>query len=757
MRLTKLRGLSRSQHLPQKKKHRRQHYNNNVKRRGKQQRRYVRARGQETQETRALLFAQGEALNNTQTEGLSDDAEVNDADADGFDADDDDDGDDGDDYYGGHDFAGYGMENDEFNDNPDDIFNHDLDGDDGDDNDDYYGDHDFAGYGMENDEFNDNPDDIFNNDLEFGNNEEDFNGHADDNAYFMADGYRADYYNEVYGDDNAINEVDDNNNDDEDYDDDEEFARMIECDEGTNVRNVTIISPADFDTASRKWIKEGLSTYFEGIVGGKNSIAVINRKLNMASLYCGWQYLDFYGESINFNTINLIKWFFKCIKTHYPRLADFTIYLEQDLNYEPNSVYSALCMIMSVAKFITLFKIDASQGGHAALAGFQHCTSMLGKNYRAQIRKNRTDLDEEVLVQRRLIPVNGLKDMMEVLDKEILWIRSWIISYKQNKPKMITNKFFTRFMRVMYSCFYVFSIQGRSGGLHSANCSCIGDLINNGFVMLKYFKTRGVYGYQPFILSKRTREILRFYVTEILPRVSINKPPRSSDPLFVTFSGVRDTKIGKGYKAFWTSKLETSVTITRTRSMVETLASKLEKAGLITGNQRNSISKCSGHNSATVEAFYHYRDRMADVAETRNVMEIARQSFGILENQANEDNAEESFDESDWPTEAPKHAAIVWGEERRDFGKSTLKAMWSREELTFIHEWRQKFSTTTRIRSQEAKYLLKYILGPGLERARPIFHERHTLNSDRIRDGLRQVRGERPSRFIKGIRKSVND
>jgi hypothetical protein len=151
-------------------------------------------------------------------------------------------------------------------------------------------------------------------------------------------------------------------------------------------------------------------------------------------------------------------------------------------------------------------------------------------------------------------------------------------------------------------------------------------------------------------------------------------------------------------------------------------------------------------------------DRVDDVAQARSAFadDLARDrgfAESALADVCNDMSAEELAPQSIAPSSPPARPACAparpyqyscsapaWGTEHPDYRTTKTTARWTQAEKEFLGRWCGQFSQRYPEVTNVVASCLKHLrLTPA---AVAIFHEKHTLNSARLRTGLRQFQNE---------------
>jgi hypothetical protein len=497
--------------------------------------------------------------------------------------------------------------------------------------------------------------------------------------------------------------------------------------------------------ARRQLLHSGMRRHFQSLVGGNRSFQSIKILETHMVKYLLWTYLQVYNYPINLHETNIVTWMLEVVQHHYNLLPDYSTYLETIMNFRGGSILNNLYDIVTVVRWLAHFKPLTNNDGsplHVNVDSFEFVLRAVAKNYRKQKRFEANQHDMETAVANRRLPKDGIKTLIQcVIDDASLFEEN------PNKSNRADKETFQYFVSMMYASFYVLSTQGRIGGFTSIVVKQADDLLQNGYILSKNFKTRSSWIYQPVTISELSSRLFRHYITNLRPQISPEVQP--NDPLWVNWEGQAEDDIGGLITRYFKKKLEIHITTTGIRSLVETQAQELLDGGIISAGERESISYINGHTSSVAKMYYVERDRVKDVHNTRNFFSHIIHNGPSPVDLRNFDTAVE-LASMQWPTRSV-YSYRDWGVIHPDYGKNTKRAVWTGAELDFIYDWMNDrcVKNVERGHLRHVSALWHHITeGAGLEKAVPIFHVNHILDATRLRHGYRIICGDRPSRTM---------
>jgi hypothetical protein len=185
--------------------------------------------------------------------------------------------------------------------------------------------------------------------------------------------------------------------------------------------------------------------------------------------------------------------------------------------------------------------------------------------------------------------------------------------------------------------------------------------------------------------------------------------------------------------------------------------------GQITPVARKAVSNINGHSDITVRKYYIKKRRRQDAEDSRQMFEVlgmenplsndswfdeddsyVNEQFNCMKDSTKSSTNINSNDcnetlrlANEWKLQSPpqgqRNTNIDWGQEHPEFNSTKTRICWSDEENKYIRDWWK--SIGSKCGSNVASKLLTHIKND--EYAIKIFHPNHTLDSARIRHGLR--------------------
>lgn len=508
--------------------------------------------------------------------------------------------------------------------------------------------------------------------------------------------------------------------------------------------------------------KEGLSQYLEsrlaGSISAENSKAVIVKVVRFLlwTFFCGYSR----GKSSK-----AFAWFKTMIIHKYAKIGEYCTYMENVKEFEPATIKNNLGALSKCAKWAILFSnnVDPTTAP-AHLTGFMEVINTFQKAYSRANRSKRSSKTMESEVYLGKMPAGGLPELQETFVAEITWVQKFVqlakayeATHRGRPYSLMTNADYSRFSSAMYAGLYTFAPNGRVGGIEDLKEMQYDQLVEEGHVHSKKFKTNVRYGYQPVILSTISYFFVKIFWEHFRP-VAMNNlrtalgddmPDKSVRSLWVNFDG-KPERIGPRVTQYFKRTLGIHITTTAMRSLVETTTETLARAGDITKSQREAVHNINGHTSQVTNDYYLKMDRNADVCRGREAFDIVMPSTASIRSvmhspssPANEDVMR--LERPDTWTGHTKDILRVaeWGTGHPDYEKSTQKeksplkrATWTKKEVAYIADYcNQKIKMNPDAKSTIVASCFQHIQRDP--EAIPIFHRIHVVDSGRVRSGYR--------------------
>jgi hypothetical protein len=443
-----------------------------------------------------------------------------------------------------------------------------------------------------------------------------------------------------------------------------------------------------------------------------------DRIVKAVAKFIDWSHRNIKDKSF-YNTQRILPWLKTLIKTHYTAISAYCTYLADDEHHaKPATVKQRVQQIHG------LFLWYAVYCAKLPLSSLEGVKAVAGDVRRAASRKMRALKAADTLKKRiedRRLPPNGLADLLRAVYSLVPWARSL-------QGQGVDKDTYDAFMQLLYAAMYVSSPQGRQSGLMDLKYEQHKALLDKGFANTTRFKTQDKYIYQPVTLSAVTKELLGVYLQHLRPIAARGLPPRNLDPLWLKYSGVAEDGLGRKVVRFFTAQLGLHITTTAIRSLVETAMYEKYKEGEITLAQKESVHTINGHSSQVTQDYYIKEDMARGVAQARDAFEVITEQV-LPEGQ-------EAVPFPGW-ADREVFSAAEWGADHPDRDLPVhKKARWTADEIAYIGAYcdRQTQANPDH-RTVVACCLQQLRLDPAAQR---VFHERHVLDSARLRHGYRK-------------------
>ena len=498
-----------------------------------------------------------------------------------------------------------------------------------------------------------------------------------------------------------------------------------------------------------------------------------------------WSYSVEYNAQMIPTEENVTSWFGRLALEKYGHLLAFAEYLLHKRNLAPSTVRNYASDVEKLFSWGSLFAPASFKQPINSDEGIRAVAEIVRANQAQKHRHEHSENTWAAQVKHRRLPVGGLADLQAAVLEELAWARSV-------RRCDIDDVAYRTFVQLTVSAVYVFSANGRQSGVADVRMGQVQEMLDNGYATTSKFKTNQKYGYQPITLGDVSKELVHLYVSVVRPQVCRQHPVQAEDHVWLTYRGEPDLTIGKLVTTFFIRKRALSVTTTGIRGLVETEMHKKFKNGEISEVEKNAVHNINGHTSETTRDYYLFEDRADDVAHARNAFgqhRVAEEPdlgymedilMDLVDGPGDGDYGEplqplhlplppivplslllpaplplplplplphQSFAPSTTsapvlPRWVPPYvpAVLQWGTAHPDYKTGKPTAQWTHEEKNYLGAWCERFTMDYPETKNVVAKCLKHISTDP--RAVAIFHAHHTLNSARLRNGLRQFTAE---------------
>ena len=425
---------------------------------------------------------------------------------------------------------------------------------------------------------------------------------VDDN---IGDGVDDDsYYGGGGGDDN--DDDDDDDDDDNDVDDDD-YDSIV--DDKSALGNTQYCAVVDI-------LKEkGIERHYLSLAGGQLKSAAIKYIMQRTALLLVWTYKSSENKDLPLMTKDVLLWFFELITVYYSLVETFlTEYLDGIRHFSPSTCINYICDIVKAVTWFVWFREERTQefkiGGYDE-RGIVCLLQQLKKSLKPSLRKQRLANSLENMIADRRFPVGGIAKLQEYMIDDIQWAYSIDARFVARAKRM-----YNKFLSILVSALYVFSPQGRVGGIQDVRIQQYSELLHDGYTTSSNFKTVGKFLLQPITISSIVKKILVSYKT--IRDLRSKSHSCHSDFFFITFLGQPHDRLGRLITLYFNSKnVNLHITTTSLRSLVESEASNLNRHGHISDGDFKLLQNINGHSEKTSEQYY-IKQRAYDAVQSGN-------------------------------------------------------------------------------------------------------------------------------------------
>jgi hypothetical protein len=360
-------------------------------------------------------------------------------------------------------------------------------------------------------------------------------------------------------------------------------------------------------------------------------------------------------------------------------------------------------------------------------------------------------------------PSGGLAELQQVFPAQLEKLRALLAAV----PRIIGKSEYLWFVGMLYTSFYVFTPQGRIGGLNDMRVDQYKNFRDEGHAETNKFKTKAAHGYQFVIVGSISFSLLAQYM-EIFRPVAVRNfvptrdYPAITDAMWITWDGAPDNT-GPRITQWIRNVMGLKMSSNKLRSLVETTSHRLAKEGKITPQARAAVCGINGHTSQVARNYYVREDRVEEVNTARDALgpamfntdinvfgPVSSLSAGLptrCGDESDSSDEEEGRKGSEhrrrslkcatekWPKRDTLQAAD-WGKDHPDYNKQLVKFSWSDPEITHIVNWCEaKVAENPAAKAMIVSKCLKALQQDP--EALKIFHVNHVLDSARLRAGYR--------------------
>ena len=537
---------------------------------------------------------------------------------------------------------------------------------------------------------------------------------GDDDGCEEADSYESDNdedysKNPEYDDNDGDSDYYENSHDDGDVD--SKHSDLFEEDDGIVGCMVDSIN---------EW---GYSKHSSSKVGGKKSGKEIKTFVNRVSKFLFWA-MFVCGLKISHEpTVQFIQTLCGLLITKkYLCISDYCQHLEDDKGFKASTLLGHLDTFKHFFNWVCFYS-DRKETYNGMMGPIGDVIAKCRFDARKTLRKeNSSRPTMKKKVELRHLPSDGFETLLKLVNLEIECIKN----LRNFKKAGMTKQLYDRVIACIMAAFYCRLPQGRPGAFACLELEHMESFRTKGYAVTQFFKTNQTFGYQPILIDTDIYSILKIYVENFRPRaaravLSSRGSCISSKYLLLTYEGDQHKKIGDSVQKFFIP-FNFHIRATTLRALVATEARLAKQGGIITEAEHEAITNINGHSSQVTIDYYLLSNRSA---ETNSGRQGFSRMLGIPVHEPGETAL--AWPASDIPT------PIEWGENHPDKNK-TGRARWTDDEINIIgesvHQWKRDHPHNNRYMAQ----CLEHIRNTPAHHK--IFHERHTLNSDRLKAGF---------------------
>lgn len=294
---------------------------------------------------------------------------------------------------------------------------------------------------------------------------------------------------------------------------------------------------------------QGLAAYLASNVGGGlHQTGIKTLILRLADLLV-WTFAKHHGQLLT--EANAMQWMKEFITKRFKLIGPYVEYLQRDRERTPATILHNLNDIKKGVIWFLSFRQDDHEDEDDDLAiqrpdvdALFHIIKSISRQLGKQLRRDRSSDMKNTLsgiVFQRHLPTSGLKGLVANLREQMNWLTPFMEKTKSNECVTLLDKeIYDLYMQTLYASLYVFSPQGRVGGIADLTCNQGMEMLKYGYTQSNAFKTCGTYGYQPVLIADIASSLLEHYVYYLRPKVSgVETITTPTSPLWIKFNGKR--------------------------------------------------------------------------------------------------------------------------------------------------------------------------------------------------------------------------
>jgi hypothetical protein len=360
----------------------------------------------------------------------------------------------------------------------------------------------------------------------------------------------------------------------------EEFAPQID---DVHTQYVTM-NMSDIDNEVAKYMnvlyEYGLKNHFKSSAGGKihdKQIKAICR--NLCSCV-HWIY-NLYQPPVTrlsnsngeFNEETFMEYVKLFIIRDYTLLSSYSEYCEKYIQLKSTTMKGIITDLYSGIKWFILFKNTIKfKVEQKEIFGIDQVVSGIRRCLLKDLKKNRIDATlTQVTYDMKLPEASSCVEQLQILQRHI---RQQITNYSLQKFSVLGKNEYVLFMRILYSSLYLFTAQGRIGGVESLLYKDGNQLLADNYALTNKFKTEATFRKQPIVLGDVSKDLFSLYFNHFRPNIVQQNQIEENlheAPMWLTFNGLPQKNIGQQVTKYFLKALNLNITTNLIRSLVETM------------------------------------------------------------------------------------------------------------------------------------------------------------------------------------------
>jgi hypothetical protein len=365
-------------------------------------------------------------------------------------------------------------------------------------------------------------------------------------------------------------------------------------------------------------LKKSLIAFLLTDIGGNKAMNKAKQFARVFTNFLKYSFERMKNEDDNWCDLPLTNSIREIIENHLSFIGD---YLQRfDKSLKAGGILGYLNYILWSVRWFHLYSdYNRKKKGRQrfSIYEFEDYMKRLTSSYKKALNMEKRLKTHEALLEQGKLPRGGLKELLAPCRQEMVWAMTL------NPQDFKTRKIFNKFMEFLFCTFYSSAVQGRVGGFEDLKYGQrYGLMDKTGHVTTNMFKTAKYYNFQSVSSSELAAMAFHIYITMARRSVASVGMYGDSSPLWLTFEGIREYRIGKRVTKFYKRLLGLHITTTAIRGLYETESTDLYEDGKISLRMRQAISNIGGHSGHVVEKHYQKRGIERSTREARKFMNI---------------------------------------------------------------------------------------------------------------------------------------